>query len=109
MGKQTSVAVRSSAAVEWTCAPMAEQHYSCDVLVVGGGPAGIAASACASENGQQVIIVDDNPALGGQIWRGNHSRHPGDAGSSSATQWIARLKSVQMIAGATVFYANSTG
>jgi len=42
----------------------------CDVLVVGAGPAGMAAAAVAAETGRRVILVDDNPASGGQIWRG---------------------------------------
>ena len=41
-----------------------------DVLVIGAGPAGLAAARRASESGAQVAIVDDNPAAGGQIWRG---------------------------------------
>jgi NADPH-dependent 2,4-dienoyl-CoA reductase/sulfur reductase-like enzyme len=40
-----------------------------DVLVVGAGPAGLAAARTASEAGANVAIVDDNPAAGGQIWR----------------------------------------
>lgn len=42
---------------------------SFEVLVVGGGPAGIAASVRAAECGRKVGIVDENGALGGQIWR----------------------------------------
>ena len=38
-----------------------------DVVVIGAGPAGLAAARCA---GGSVAIVDDNPAPGGQIWRG---------------------------------------
>ncbi len=40
-----------------------------DVLVVGGGPAGLAAAARAAECGVRVGIVDDNSEFGGQIWR----------------------------------------
>ena len=40
------------------------------VLVVGAGPAGIAAACAARESGQSVLVVDDNPSPGGQIWRG---------------------------------------
>lgn len=40
-----------------------------EVLVVGGGPAGIAAAVRASEHRSRVGLVDDNPAFGGQIWR----------------------------------------
>src|SRR5579872_3332601 len=46
-----------------------EQRQHFDVLVIGGGPAGQAAAVCAAESGVRVGIVDDNPSLGGQIWR----------------------------------------
>ncbi len=39
------------------------------VLVVGAGPAGIAAAATAATHGRQVLLLDDNLAPGGQIWR----------------------------------------
>lgn len=41
-----------------------------DVLVVGGGPAGMAAAVAAAQSGKRVALADDNPRLGGQIWRG---------------------------------------
>ncbi len=43
--------------------------YRFDVLVVGAGPAGIAAAVRAAEEGCKVAIVDENPHPGGQIWR----------------------------------------
>lgn len=58
-----------------------------DVLVVGAGPAGIAAAVSAAESGARVALLDDNPAAGGQIWR-NGSKHP-----PSARDWLARLDS----------------
>jgi NADPH-dependent 2,4-dienoyl-CoA reductase/sulfur reductase-like enzyme len=58
-----------------------------EVLVVGGGPAGMAAAVGAAESGQRVGIVDDNAALGGQIWRGES-----EAGSE-ASRWTERLRS----------------
>jgi NADPH-dependent 2,4-dienoyl-CoA reductase/sulfur reductase-like enzyme len=42
-------------------------HY--DVAVVGGGPAGLAAAARAYELGLSVLLADENPAPGGQIYR----------------------------------------
>jgi D-hydroxyproline dehydrogenase subunit alpha len=64
-----------------------------DVLIIGAGPAGIAAACAASESGARVAIVDDNPAPGGQIWRGfardgaaNH------APSKAAAKWHERLQ-----------------
>jgi D-hydroxyproline dehydrogenase subunit alpha len=40
-----------------------------EVLVVGAGPAGLAAAARAADSGMRVGVVDDNPEAGGQIWR----------------------------------------
>ena len=64
-----------------------EQHHF-DVLVIGGGPAGIAAAACASECGVQVGVVDDNPSLGGQIWRSGSDGHP----NTDCAKWVQRLR-----------------
>ncbi|HWN36204.1 MAG TPA: 2Fe-2S iron-sulfur cluster-binding protein, partial [Pseudonocardia sp.] len=41
-----------------------------DVLVVGGGPAGVAAALAASAGGARVILADDQPELGGQLLSG---------------------------------------
>ena len=57
-----------------------------DVLVVGGGPAGMAAAVSAAESGASVGIVDDNPQLGGQIWRGEVQNC-----ESEASRWFERL------------------
>lgn len=40
-----------------------------DLAVVGAGPAGLAAAATASELGLSVLLADENPAPGGQIYR----------------------------------------
>ena len=57
-----------------------------DILVVGAGPAGAAAAACAAESGRSVGLVDDNPSAGGQIWRsGGHL-------PEQAQTWLARLQ-----------------
>jgi NADPH-dependent 2,4-dienoyl-CoA reductase/sulfur reductase-like enzyme len=40
-----------------------------DVVVVGAGPAGLAAARRAAESEARVALVDDNPLPGGQIWR----------------------------------------
>ena len=41
-----------------------------EILVVGAGPAGLAAATVAAECGKRVAVCDDTPWLGGQIWRG---------------------------------------
>lgn len=42
---------------------------SVDVLIVGAGPAGLAAATAAARAGKRVTVLDDNPDAGGQIWR----------------------------------------
>lgn len=40
------------------------------LVILGAGPAGLAAAEAASRDGQAVILIDENPDPGGQIWRG---------------------------------------
>jgi NADPH-dependent 2,4-dienoyl-CoA reductase/sulfur reductase-like enzyme len=61
-----------------------------DILVVGAGPAGIAAAVTAAECGLSVGVVDDNPAAGGQIWRnGAHLPAP-------ARRWKTRFEAAPL-------------
>jgi thioredoxin reductase/bacterioferritin-associated ferredoxin len=41
-----------------------------DLLIIGAGPAGMAAAVTARGHGLDVLVVDEQPAPGGQIWRG---------------------------------------
>lgn len=41
-----------------------------DAIVIGAGPAGIGASSLLAENGAKVLVIDEAPGPGGQIWRG---------------------------------------
>lgn len=80
---------------------MGEARHVCDVLVVGAGPAGLAAAFRAAQSGLRVTVVDDNPAVGGQIWRGEQAK----PSSREAQAWFERIRSVeiQLISGARVF------
>lgn len=80
---------------------MDRRRHECDVLVVGAGPAGLAAAYRAAQAGRRVVVVDDNPDAGGQIWRGE-KREPR---SREAQVWFERVRSVDihLIAGARVF------
>jgi NADPH-dependent 2,4-dienoyl-CoA reductase/sulfur reductase-like enzyme len=53
-----------------------ESYAKFDVLVIGAGPAGIAAASTADEAGATTGIVDENPGIGGQIWRGTSDECP---------------------------------
>ena len=41
----------------------------CDLLIVGAGPAGMAAAVQARALGLSVVLLDEQPRSGGQIWR----------------------------------------
>ncbi|MBC7094369.1 FAD-dependent oxidoreductase [Thermococcus sp.] len=43
-----------------------------DVIVVGGGPAGMMAAINASDGGAKVVLLDENPMLGGQLVKQTH-------------------------------------
>jgi NADPH-dependent 2,4-dienoyl-CoA reductase/sulfur reductase-like enzyme len=46
---------------------------SAEVLIIGAGPAGLAA-ASVTASPAKVILIDDNPFVGGQIWRAELSK-----------------------------------
>ncbi|MBK6013625.1 sarcosine oxidase subunit delta family protein [Streptomyces sp. MBT53] len=55
-------------------------HTHCDLLVVGAGPAGLAAAAAAARSGARVILADDRPELGGSL-----------LDSAQLLDWVAEL------------------
>ena len=58
----------------------------CDVLIVGAGPAGLAAARAASASGARVVVCDENPSPGGSLLAET------EAGieSVSARDWLAK-------------------
>jgi NADPH-dependent 2,4-dienoyl-CoA reductase/sulfur reductase-like enzyme len=78
-----------------------------DVLVVGAGPAGIAAAVRAAEEGCKVAIIDENPHEGGQIWRGSLDKAGRGKVVGMAGGWVGRLSrsSVQIFLGWHIFDA----
>lgn len=43
------------------------RHDVCDVLIVGGGPAGLAAARTLAGTGLRIVLADDQPQLGGSL------------------------------------------
>lgn len=70
------------------------KHYDfCDVLVIGGGPAGMSAAIAAAEAGGQVILVDEQLTLGGSM-----ARRPADQYNSKALgECVHRIDSLSNI------------
>src|SRR5580698_9675757 len=81
-----------------------------EVLVIGAGPAGIAAATAAAENGCKVIVLDDNVTAGGQIWRGAtvDSANTQDAAKHRAMERLQR-SGAQVLNGRSVFSAEASG
>jgi NADPH-dependent 2,4-dienoyl-CoA reductase/sulfur reductase-like enzyme len=48
---------------------MPDDERYLDVLIVGGGPAGMSAARTAAGVGMRVLLVDERPTLGGQIYK----------------------------------------
>ncbi len=46
--------------------------HTTDVLVIGGGPAGLEAAIQAADRGAHVLLVDENQRLGGQLIKQTH-------------------------------------
>ena len=67
-----------------------------EVAIVGAGPAGIAAAVRAAECGADVVAIDDNPTIGGQIWRGR---------SVAGASWFEKLDrcGAKVLTGSRVF------
>jgi sarcosine oxidase, subunit alpha len=43
------------------------KYYHCDVLIIGSGPAGLAAASIAVKSGKKVLLVDEKPDPGGSL------------------------------------------
>ncbi len=61
------------------------RHAHCEVLVIGAGPAGLAAALAASEADQRVIVCDEQAEFGGSLLHDLSSEIEG----RSAAQWCA--------------------
>lgn len=72
---------------------MSSGQNSFDAVIIGAGPAGIAAAVTIGEAGGSVALVDDNPHAGGQIWRNRGT----DTAPPAARDWLRRLASCERI------------
>ena len=73
-----------------------------DVVVVGAGPAGLAAAASAAEAGARVLLVDDQPVLGGALTyaRFGADRGPQDRELGALVSAVERAENVEVMTGA---------
>ncbi|GAB3078833.1 FAD/NAD(P)-binding oxidoreductase [Micromonospora schwarzwaldensis] len=79
-----------------------------DVVVIGAGPAGLAAAVTAADAGCRVAVLDSGPRPGGQYWR-----HRCDADGRGHRDWATfvdlrdRLGRVERISDAAVWFIGS--
>ncbi|MDQ2741715.1 MAG: 2Fe-2S iron-sulfur cluster-binding protein [Chloroflexota bacterium] len=87
------------------------RHLSPDVAVIGGGPAGLSAAIAAAQEGLRVVVVDENPKLGGHLL--GETRIYDDAGEFSGQRGhdialelarrLEKLPNVEILTGAVAF------
>lgn len=82
----------------------------CDLLVVGAGPAGLAAATLAATLGVDTVLLDEQPAPGGQIYRAITTTPVTDRGILGEDYWhgaslVAPFKQsgARYVPGATVW------
>ena len=81
------------------------RHAKCDLLIVGGGPAGLAALRAAAAGGLSVMLADDQPALGGSLLTDT-----AEIDGTDGLAWVAAVaRQGQVLSGTTVFGAYDDG
>ncbi len=84
-----------------------EHRYAhCDVLVIGGGPAGLAAARAAARCGARVMLCDENAAFGGSLARRGRPdrRHTGrDVGRRAPRRARGECRDVTLLPRTTAF------
>lgn len=70
-----------------------------NLLIIGAGPAGLAAALAAAPAATRIILLDDNPQVGGQIWRD---------GPQASLPVAARRMREQVLACANVYCYSGT-
>lgn len=80
-------------------------HAFCDVLVIGGGPTGLAAALAAGRAGARVILADEDFRLGGRLLaeRRTVDGAPGSDWAEAAAAELAAMPEVRMLRRTTVF------
>ena len=82
-----------------------KRHAHCDVLVVGGGPAGLAAALAAGRAGARVILADEQTRLGGRLLAERFAVDgaPAQGWVEATLAELARLPEVSLLPRTTAF------
>lgn len=84
-----------------------KRHAYCDVLIIGGGPAGLAAARVLAGSGLKIILADSEPEFGGSLlWdRRKVESQTGTNWAKDVTGRIADLENVTLLPRTTVLAA----
>ena len=85
-----------------------------DIVVIGAGPAGMAAATCSVAHGASVCLLDEQPQAGGQIYRNVGGVTPARARILGAdylegAELVRGLVDVEHVSGATVWKVDEDG
>ncbi len=69
----------------------ANRFAHCDVLVAGGGAAGLIAAKAAADKGKSVILCDENPEFGGWLLSDTDIRIDGQTGEEWSAEMVRQL------------------
>jgi sarcosine oxidase subunit alpha len=72
------------------------RYAHCDVLVVGGGPAGLAAARAAAETGARVILCDERAELGGSLLDRRDATIEDKVGANWLAETVEALRRVEV-------------
>ena len=75
----------------------ANRYAHCDVLVAGAGVAGLSAALAAAEAGARVILVDEQPEVGGALHYDTSVKIDGRNGYDWAQATAAKLKAMENV------------
>ncbi|GGA98752.1 sarcosine oxidase subunit alpha [Brucella endophytica] len=84
----------------------ANRYAHCDVLVVGGGVAGLAAALAAAESGARVILCDEQAEMGGALRHETDVHidgHPGWDWAQATARKLAAMDNVRVLTRTTAF------
>jgi len=86
----------------------AKENLFCDVLVIGGGPAGIAAARAAGRRGARVVLCESDPLLGGRLLS-DPTEIDGQPGAEWAEAALHDCGEIKVLRRTTVFGAYDHG
>ena len=84
----------------------ANRYAHCDILIVGGGPAGLNAALTAAVSGARVLLCDEQPQLGGSLLSDTAARiggQPGGAWAQHVAEILRQRPNVTLLTRTTAF------